>query len=107
MSWSIDDEDLEVFLDGEFSTIATVDSATFSIAEISGIFDENYQDIFGDFQSQTVEGRNFCFKVKTSLVKDLRNGDRLTIKSKNYLITSMKPQHDGRLTYIILKQDFS
>lgn len=116
MSWHIDDEeDLDIFTAGDFSTLAMVTplSATSTLlggtegGELSGIFDENYQDMFGDFQSQTAEGRNFCFKVQTKMVEDLRNGDRLTIKSKNYLITSMQPTHDGKLTHIILKQDFS
>ncbi|MEM8828768.1 MAG: head-tail joining protein [Cyanobacteria bacterium P01_G01_bin.19] len=108
MSWHMDDEDLGIFTNGEFSTIAIVNSATSSLSELSGIFDENYQDMFGGFDNpQTAEGRKFCFQVQTELAADLRHGDRLTIKSKNYLITSMQPKHDGKLTHIILKQDLS
>lgn len=108
MSSSLDDfEDLEIFTAGEFSTIALVDSATSAITELSGIFDENYQDMFGGLDFQAASARKFCFQVQTSEIDGLHHGDRLTIKSKNYLITSMKPTYDGKLTHIILKQDFS
>ncbi len=97
-------EDLDIFTGGEFSDRAIIDSPTSDLRSLSGIFDENYQDIF-DVGSQTAEGRKFCFKVQTNQVKDLRHGDRLTIKSKNYLITSLQPKDDGKLTNIILKQE--
>ena len=77
------------------------------LTELSGIFDESYQDMFGRFDGQSAESRKFCFQVQTSLIDGLKRGDRLTIKNKNYLITSLRPKHDGKLTHIILKQDFS
>ena len=104
----IDDiENLDIFTGGEFSDRATVDSPTSALTELSGIFDENYQDIFDSYGSQSAEGRKFCFKVQTAKIETLRKGDRLNIKSKNYLITSLQPKDDGKLTNIILKQNFS
>ena len=100
-------EDLDVFTHQEFSTIAQVDSATAVLIELSGIFDENYQDMFSGFGNQGSEGRNFCFKVQTSFTDGLKRGDRLTINGKTYQIVSLQPMHDGKLTNIILKQDFS
>ena len=100
-----DFENLEDFF-ADFSTTAIVQSANSAITELTGIFDENYQDMFGGFD-QSSEGRKFCFKVQTQLIKGLRNGDRLTIHNHNYQIVSVQPQHDGKLTNIILKQDLS
>ena len=107
-------EDLDDFTDNEFSTTATVTplSATSTISagyEITGIFDENYQDMFGSLSEhgQTAEGRKFCFLVQTAKSKGLGHGDRLTINSKNYQVASIQPKHDGKLSNIILKQDFS
>lgn len=115
MSFFDELEDLDIFTGGEFSdrAIVTPLSSTSPLLggteggwELSGIFDENYQDMF-DVGSQTAEGRKYCFRVQTQEITDLRQGDRLTIKSKNYLITSLQPKDDGKLTNIILKQDFS
>lgn len=102
-----DFEDLDDFTNNEFSTIATVTSANSSLTELTGIFDENYQDMFGGFESQPAEGRKFCFRVQTQLITGFRHGDRLTIDNNNYQIVSLQPQHDGKLTNIILKQDLS
>ena len=110
MSVLDDFEDLDVFTAGEFSTIAQVDSATSSLTELSGIFDESYQDMFGGIEAltdTTSEGRKFCFQVQTSQTEDLHRGDRLTVYGKNYQITGLRPQHDGKITHLILKQDFS
>ncbi len=100
-----DIENLDIFTNGEFSDRAIVNSPTSDLRSLSGIFDENYQDMFGYGETQTAEGRKFCFKVQTREIETLRNGDRLTIKGKNYLITSMQPKDDGKLTNIILKQE--
>ena len=100
-------EDLSVFTSGEFSTVAIVDSATYPFAELSGIFDENYQDMFGGFDAPTTEGRKFCFQIQTDFRDGLKRGDRLTIYGKNYSIISMQPKYDGRLTNIVLRQDFA
>ncbi|MEM7756571.1 MAG: head-tail joining protein [Cyanobacteria bacterium P01_A01_bin.40] len=109
-----DFENLDDFTDNEFSTTATVTplSSTSPLAggtELTGIFDENYQDMFGSLSEHghTAEGRKFCFQVQTGQIDDLRHGDRLTINSKNYQVASIQPKHDGKLSNIILKQDFS
>lgn len=107
MSFLDDFEDLAIFTKGEFADIATVDSSASAITELSGIFDENYQDMFGYGETQTAEGRKFCFRVQTAEIEGLRQGDLLTIKGKNYQIVSLQPKDDGKLTNIILKQDFS
>lgn len=104
-------EDLKIFTAGEFSTHATVtrlkSEPVGETLELSGIFDENYQDMFGTFDAQPAEGRKFCLQVQTEQIETLKNGDRLTVKGKNYLITSIQPQHDGKMSHLILKQDFS
>ncbi|MEM6614547.1 MAG: hypothetical protein AAF652_20340 [Cyanobacteria bacterium P01_C01_bin.72] len=90
MSFLDDIEDLDAFTAGEFANPAVLTRIKSSGEPLvlSGIFDENYQDMFGGFDSQTAEGRKFCFRVQTSQTIDLRHGDRLTINSNNYLINS-------------------
>lgn len=107
MSFLDDFEDLDIFTKGEFSSTAIVQSVNSAITELSGIFDQNYQDVFGGFDSQPTEGRKFCLKVQTQEIAGLRQGDKLAINSQNYQIVSLQPTHDGKLTNIILKQDFS
>ena len=107
MSFLNDFEDLDIFTSGEFSTVATVESANSSQVELSGIFDENYQDMFGGFTDSQSEGRKFCFQVQTLALEGIGRSDRLTIEGKKYQIVSLQPQHDGKLTYLVLKQDFS
>ena len=101
------EEDLDIFTDNEFSTVAIVDSATSDLTELSGLFDENYQAAFDLGVNLPAEGRNFCFQAQTQLTTDLRHGDGLTIHGKKYLIVSIQPKHDGAIAEIILKQDFS
>lgn len=97
------EEDLSMFTDGEFSTVATiVQSSLFLGTEISGIFDDNYESAFGEF-AQDVEGRKYCFQVQTILAEDLRPGDRLQINGKIYGLTGKEPKFDGKLTNLRLK----
>ena len=95
----MDFENLDFFTKGEFSTVAIV--VRFA-SEISGIFDENYQD-FGEYS----EGRKYCLQVQTTEAERLKKGDCLTIYGKNYAIVSFEPKQDGKLTSVVLKQDFS
>ncbi|MEL6493559.1 MAG: hypothetical protein AAFQ41_00365 [Cyanobacteria bacterium J06623_7] len=110
MTFLDDIEDLEVFTAGEFSTPAVLTriKSVGDPLELSGLFDANYQSIFDGYGShQEAEGRKFCYRVKSFDTETLRHGDRLTINSDDYLITSIQPTHDGKLSQIILKQDFS
>lgn len=100
------EEDLDIFTKGEFSIIAVVTSATSSRSEVQGIFDDNYQAMFG-LASQQAEGRNYCLKVQTQEVEGLRQGDLLKIRNKKYQIVSLQPTCDGKITDLILKEDFS
>jgi hypothetical protein len=97
-------EELSLFTDGEFSILSTVISATSTITELSGIFDENYQSAFGEF-SQDIEGRKYCFQVQSELIEDLKHGDRLQILGKTYQIVGKQPKFDGKLTELILKSN--
>ncbi len=106
MGWISESEDLTVFTDNEFSTVATVDSATSALTELSGLFDSNYEPMFDAYgQSTEAEGRNISFLVETALINDLHHSDRLNIKGKNYLITGIQPIDDGKLTSLVLKED--
>ena len=98
----MDFENLDFFTKGEFSTVAIVDSATSQLSEVSGIFDEDYQD-FGEYS----EGRKYCLQAQTAELESLKRGDRLTIYGKKYAIVSFEPKQDGKLTSVVLKQDFS
>ena len=99
MCMMFEDENLDIFTQGEFSTVALVNGTT----ELTGIFDQNYQAMFDQFASQSVEGRRFCFRVQTKLIEDLEHGDRLTIKDKSYQVVGIEPVYDGAITEIILK----
>lgn len=50
MSWSFEEEDLSIFTEGEFSSQAKitriVSDPVGEELELSGIFDQNYQDMF-------------------------------------------------------------
>lgn len=108
MQFLDDFEDLDILTKGEFSTVAQVSGASApNVTELSGIFDQNYQEAFSFGDPQIAEGRKFCFQVQTAEIPGIVQGDRLTIHGKNYLITSIQPKHDGKLTYLILKEDFS
>lgn len=98
------EEDLDLFTSGEFSTVALINGD--GAKTISGIFDENYQDGFGGFDAPTTEGRKYCFQTQSEAVSYLNRGDRLNIYGKNYRAVSFQPVFDGRLTNIVLKQDY-
>ena len=98
-----DEEDLTVFTDSEFSTVAIVDSA--NPFQLSGIFDSFYDPMFA--QLEEVEGRNITFLVETALINDLHHRAKLIIKGKSYLIKGIQPIDDGKLTSLILKEDRS
>ncbi|WP_319419472.1 head-tail joining protein [Pleurocapsa sp. FMAR1] len=104
MGWISESEDLSIFIDNEFSTLATVVSTNSSLIELSGILDLNYDPIFNG--QGVSEGKQITFLVETVSVHDLRSGDRLIIKGKNYLIKGIQPIEDGKLTNLILKEDF-
>jgi hypothetical protein len=93
-------ENLDLYTGGEFSVLATIDSATATETSISGIFDKNYQAMFDGIS----EGRQISFLTRSDKGEGLRHGDRLTIKNIDYQITEIKPVDDGALTLILLKQ---
>jgi hypothetical protein len=93
-------ENLDLFTGGEFSEVATIDSATATEISISGIFDKNYQAMFDGIS----EGRQISFLTQTALTDGLKHGDRLTIKIITYKIAEIKPLHDGAFTLILLKE---
>lgn len=93
-------EDLDLYTGGEFSVLASIDSATSTETSISGIFDKNYQAMFDGIS----EGRQISFLCRTDLSEGLRHGDRLSIKNIDYQIMEIKPVDDGALTLILLKQ---
>ncbi len=96
-AWS---ENLDFFTQNEFSTVAAVNSVTATFLTLSGIFDQSYEDLFGELAT----GRKFVFKVQTQLAIELRSGDRLIIDAKAYQIVEFNPIGDGKLTNIILKE---
>lgn len=100
-----DFEDLDIFVAGEFSQKATVESAS-RVTELSGIFDDNYQAMFDSF-NQAAEGRNYCFKARTDQAAGIVHGDRLEINNRKFEVISTKPTYDGKLTELILKEDLS
>lgn len=90
-------ENLDLFTNGEFATVALVNDSI----EISGIFDEHYQTMFDD--TQLAEGRRYSFLVQTAVADIMKHRDRLSIKNKNFEIVSIQPIEDGKLTNLILK----
>ncbi len=97
MIWA---EDLDFFTQNEFSTVAAVISATASFVVLSGIFDQSYEDMFGELAT----GRKYVFKVQSQLALELRTRDRLNIYGQGYQIVEFNPIGDGKLTHIILKE---
>lgn len=95
MSWISEHEELAFFTEGEFSDIARLSTGV----EVSGIFDENYADVFDEL----IEGRKYCFQVQSIFAEHFRSRDRLEIKGKAYFIVSIQPKYDGALTNIVLK----
>lgn len=102
MSFLDEFENLAIFTEGEFSDVAVVISPTALSSEISGIFDESDDTMFDQYGSPS-KGRRITFLVETIKTDGLHNGDRLTIKGKNYQITEINPTHDGKLTTLVLK----
>ena len=96
-------EDLTIFTEGEFSDIAVVMSNTALYNELPGILDSSYDPMFDNYS--TSEGKRITFMVETQNAEGIRNGDRLSIKGKNYLITGIQPIFEGKLTNLILKED--
>ncbi|MDJ0570269.1 MAG: hypothetical protein QNJ53_14675 [Pleurocapsa sp. MO_192.B19] len=105
MGFFTDNEDLTIFLAGEFSQVATVLDSGSTIAELSGIFDEESSPMFD--MTTPSEGRRIEFLVKTADAVDLAHGDRIEIGGKTYEIVGIDPRDDGRITDLILKRSFA
>ena len=105
MSFIDDLEDLSIFTAGEFSDVGSVVSPTALYSQISGIFDENV-DVMLDLGGvdSSVGGRQFSFKVNTIHTDGLRYGDSITIRARNFQITSIDPYGDGRMSELKLKE---
>lgn len=99
MSFLDEWSDLDIFVAGEFSDRALIFRTG---AVISGIFDERYEAVFEQYSS-TASGRLITFLITSAEADDLRSSDRLTIKNKDYLIVSLSPTYDGKLTRLVLK----
>ena len=97
-------EDITIFTNGEFSDIAVVSRGDEAIAptELSGILDSSYDPMFDNYS--TSEGKRITFMVETQNAEGIRNGDRLSIKNKNYLVAGIEPIEDGKLTNLILSE---
>ena len=93
-------EDLSIFTDGEFSQVAIVNGV-----ELSGIFDEYYEEGFDLANSQPTEGRKYCFKVNTLEVVGLNHGALVTTDGRDFEVVNIRPcRPDGKLTDLILKE---
>lgn len=99
-------ENLALFTHGVFSDIGTVTSATALNSEISGIFDEDTESMFGRFDGNgsSAEGRRITFLVQTSHADGIHHKDAIAIKGRNYLITGIDLVEDGQLTEFTLKE---
>jgi hypothetical protein len=106
MSKFNDLENLSLYTNGIFSDIGSVTSATALNAEISGIFDEDTESMFGRFDGNgsSAEGRRITFLVQTSLADGIHHRDTISIKGRDYLITGIDLVEDGLLTELTLKQ---
>ena len=94
------DDDLDIFTDGEFGQTAIVNGI-----ELSGIFDEYYEESFDLAKSQTTEGRKYCLKVNTRKVVGLNHGALVTSDSRQFEVVGVQPcRPDGKLTDLILKE---
>lgn len=96
-------EDLDIFTKGEFGQLALVDGV-----EVSGIFDESYQQSF-DFSTLSnfgAEGRNFTFKAQSDEVVAVEHGStvELLLTSRLFEVVGVQPIHDGKFTNLILKE---
>jgi hypothetical protein len=92
-------EDFNIFLAGEFSDRALIVRTN---VVISGIFDERYEAVFEQYSS-TASGRLITFLITSAEADDLRKSDRAIINNKDYLIVSIEPTFDGKLTKLVLK----
>ena len=93
-------EDLSIFTEGEFSQVAIVNGV-----ELSGIFDEYYEEGFDLASSQPTEGRKFCFKVNTLDVVGLNHGALVATNNRDFEVVGIQPcRPDNKLTDLILKE---
>jgi hypothetical protein len=107
-------EDLDIFLAGEFSDRAlfvrtgaggnapSQGASSTPAKEVSGIFDERYEAMFEQYSS-TASGRLITFLITSAEADDLRKSDRAIINNKDYLIVALEPTYDGKLTKLVLK----
>ena len=96
-------EDLTIFTEGEFSDLGSITSGTAQYAQISGLFDVLSEPIFNGYV-QTAEGRRITFRIETAKSPGLHHGDQVAIKGQNYEITEINPNHDNKLTELVLKE---
>ena len=105
MSFLDEFEDLTIFTEGLFSDVGSVTSGTALFAQISGLFDERSEPMFDRYgQVQEAEGRRITFRVETAQAAGLHHGDKIAILGKNYQITGIEPDDDGKLTELVLKE---
>ena len=98
------EEDLDLFVKSEFSSIALIDGV-----EVSGIFDEHYQQSF-DFGSNSgnlpTENREFTFKVRSDEIGAVNHGSSVEFpdSSRLFEVIAIQPIYDGKFSNLVLKE---
>jgi hypothetical protein len=96
-------ENLDLFTKSAFAEASVIDGV-----EVWGIFDENYQELFGsDYSNATslsAEGRHFSFCVQTAQIAHVHHGAIAIIRDRNFKVTGIQPIDDGAMTDLILKE---
>ena len=89
------EEDLSVFLEGEFSSTAVINGV-----ELKGIFEEQYAPAFDN----STEGDRISFLISTVLAIDINHGDAVDISDREFEVKGKQKIDDGKLTELILKE---
>ena len=89
------EEDLSIFLEGEFSSTAVINGV-----ELKGIFEEQYASAF---DSQT-EGDRITFLISTVSARNINHGDSVDIGERYFKVKGKQKIEDGKLTELILKE---
>ena len=89
------EEDLSVFLEGEFSSISIINEV-----ELSGIFNEEHSPAFDG----STEGDRITFLVSTAQARKISYGDSVEIDDRNFRVRGKEKIDDGIFTELVLKE---
>ena len=89
------EEDLSVFLEGEFSSTAVINGV-----ELKGIFEEQYAPAF----DSATEGDRISLLIQTTQAKNINHGDPVEIGEREFKVKGKQKIEDGKLTELILKE---